>query len=335
MKDPAKILVVDDNESVSQLLSEALGDQGYKVTRMIRGEEALMELRRQSYPLVLLDLVLPGMHGSRILHEIKRKFPKTDVIMMTSHASVDTAVEALRLGAQDYLTKPFEDLETVLRVVRKTLEKRQLLEDNERLNKELKTKTVELESAVQRLSSLNEMSQALHSILDLKELLRFFVQLVATELWADRVSLMLLNKKTGELMIEASVGLDEQLVREVRIRVGEGIAGRVVREGKPLLVEDIEKDPEFKKQADRDYNTDSFISAPLVLSVPIKLKQEVLGVINVNNKQKGGAFSQSDLEFVAILASQAALAIENVRIIEELKAVHQELKETSFEPGGG
>ncbi|MBI3995459.1 MAG: response regulator, partial [Nitrospirae bacterium] len=230
MKDPAKILVVDDNEAISQLLSETLGDQGYKVTRMIRGEEALMELRRQSYHLVLLDLVLPGMHGSRILHEIKRKFPKTDVIIMTSHASVDTAIEALRLGAQDYLTKPFDDLEMVLRVVRKTLEKRQLLEENDRLVQELNAKTRELESAVQRLSSLNEMSQALHSILDLKELLHFFVTLVASELAAERVSLMLSNRKTGEMMIEAAIGLDEQLARTVRVRVGEGIAGRVVQE---------------------------------------------------------------------------------------------------------
>ncbi len=331
MKDPVKILVVDDNESISQLLSEALGEQGYSVTRMTRGEEALMELRRQPYSLVLLDLVLPGMHGSRILHEIKRKFPKTDVIMMTSHASVDTAVEALRLGAQDYLTKPFEDLEMVLRVIRKTLEKRKLLEENEHLHQELKAKTVELVSAVQRLSSLNEMGQALHSILDFKELLLFFVQLVATELGADRVSLMLLNKTTGELVIGASSGFDERLVREVRIRVGEGIAGWVAQSGKPLLVENIEKDPRFQKQADRSYNTDSFISAPLVLSVPIKLKQEVLGVINVNNKQKGGVFSQNDLEFVSTLASQAALAIENARLFDHLKQYTVELKDANFD----
>ncbi len=331
MKTSARILVVDDNKAVCDLLMELLKEDGHDVSVVFRGEDALHRLRQETYNVVLLDLMLPGIHGSRILQEIRHRSPETDVIIITSHASVDTAVEALRSGAQDYLTKPFEDLEAVLRVVRKTLDKRRLIQENERLYRDLGTKTKELESAVLRLASLNEMGQAIHSILDLKEILRFFVQLLATELGADRVSLMLLDKNSGQLMIEASVGFDEDLVHDIRVKIGEGIAGTVMQEGKPLLVDDVEKDPRFIKRTERDYRTDSFISAPLILSVPIKLKQEILGVINVNNKREGGVFTEKDLEFVSTLASQAALAIENARMFEELKGTNRKLKETHFE----
>lgn len=331
MKDPYNILVVDDNEAVCQVLSEALGEEGYSVTVVVQGEDALLKLRQQPYPIVLLDLMLPGMHGSRLLQEIKRSFPKTDVIIMTSHASLDTAIQALRLGAQDYLIKPFDDLDGVIRVIKKTLEKHRLLEENERLFQELKAKTQELGSAVERLSSLNQIGHAMHSILDLRELLNFFVHQVSNQLQAERVSLMLLNKKAGELSINASVGLDERLIREVRVRVGEGIAGWVVKEGKPLLVVDIEKDPRFQRQTGRGYDTASFISAPLVLSVPIKSKDEVLGLINVNNKKNGGIFSETDLEFVATLAHQAAIAIENARLFDHLRLRTAELKEANFD----
>jgi DNA-binding NtrC family response regulator len=88
----------------------------------------------------MLDLMLPAVSGIEILREIKKLHPKTDVIIITSHASVETAVEALRLGAQDYLDKPFEDLGIVSEVIKRVFEKRRIIEENEHLNQDLKTK---------------------------------------------------------------------------------------------------------------------------------------------------------------------------------------------------
>ena len=272
MKDGMKILVVDDNQSIGELLKETLGDEGYQVAVSGRGEDALEELHRQPFQLVLLDLVLPGMHGIQVLRQIKQDFPKTDVGMMTSHASVDTALDALRLGAQDYLIKPFDDLEMVLRVVNRTLAKQRLANENERLVQELKTKNTQLELMVKRLSSLNGTGQALHSILDLNELLEYFVRLMATDLRAERTSIMLLDPTTKELFIKVAEGITDELVRNTRVKLGEGVAGWVAQTGKAVLVEDIEADPRFQKQ-DRPYQTDSFISAPVVLSVPLKSKK--------------------------------------------------------------
>jgi putative nucleotidyltransferase with HDIG domain len=325
MKEKYKILIADDNESLCRVLEELLLEEGYEITIVHRGDDALLELQRQPHQLALLDIRMPGLNGIEVLQEIKTTFPGTDVIIITSHASVDSLVEAIRLGAQDYLIKPFEDLDIVSHVVRKSITKRRLQDENKKLYGELKANNIKLKESIQRLSSLNNTSKALHSFLELDDLLKSFVEIVANELDANRVSLMLLDKETNELMIEAAVGLDEQLVKSVRINVGEGIAGTVVQEGQSVLVKDIESDPRFAKSNNDDaYNTSSFISAPILLSVPITYQQKTFGVINVNDKRTGGVFTDDDLNFVANLASQAAVAIMNVQILEDLKNTHFE-----------
>jgi putative nucleotidyltransferase with HDIG domain len=321
-----EILVVDDEESIARVLSELLREVGYPATWVSCGKDMRDTLRVRSYHLVMLDLMLPDAHGIELLREIKTTYPKTDVIIMTSNASIETAVKALRLGASDYLFKPFEDLDVVSHVIRKVLEKRRIANENERLHQELEAKTADLESSVRRLTSINEAGRTLHSMLNIKELFAVTTRLIASELKAKRVSLMILNKATNELEIESSVGLDRRLAKTVRVPLGVGIAGWVAKAGKALLVEDIEQDDRFRRGSDnKAYDTNSFISAPLLLSVPIQFQKNIVGVININNKEGGGVFTTADLEFVSTLASQAAIAIENVRIFEKLKGTHMEV----------
>ena len=132
-----EILVVDDDESISQLLSELLREEGYPATRVSNGKDMRDTLRAQPRHLVMLDLVLPDAHGIDLLREIKTLYPKTDVIIMTSNASIETAVKALRLGASDYLFKPFDDLNVVSHIIGKAFEKRQISDENERLHQKL------------------------------------------------------------------------------------------------------------------------------------------------------------------------------------------------------
>ncbi len=322
MIDLERILVVDDDPIIAEVLSQTLGDEGYSITVAARGDEVSRELERQAYDLVMLDLMLPGIHGLQVFQQIRTRFPETDVIIMTGHASLESAMEAVRLGAQEYLTKPFQDLEIVTRIIRKIFEKRRIVEENKRLTKHLKKKTGELERAVLSLSSLNSMGKALHSILDIQEILDFLVDLIASHTGATRVSLMLSDPQSGEMKMGAAVGIDGEIVRNLRVCWGEGIVGRVAQTGEPLLVEDICSDPRFERHADRTYTGDSFISAPVVLSVPIQYQQKTLGVVNLNNKGDGGVFTKNDLDFVTLLVSQAAIAIENARLFEELKETH-------------
>lgn len=107
-----KILLVDDEERFRTTLAKMLRAQGLEVTALGSGREALAELARQAYDVMVLDLRMPEMDGMATLTEIKRIAPEIEVIILTGHADLDTAVEIMRLGGYDYLLKPcpVEDL---------------------------------------------------------------------------------------------------------------------------------------------------------------------------------------------------------------------------------
>ncbi len=122
MTKPA-ILIVDDEESFRGLVVELLLDTGYEARGAESGEAALSLLDQCRYNVVFTDLRMPGMDGVALLKEVKRRDPTTEVVMMTSHSSVSSAVEALRLGAYDYLLKPLDNIEDLLGLTRRVLEK--------------------------------------------------------------------------------------------------------------------------------------------------------------------------------------------------------------------
>ncbi|MGH9336542.1 MAG: sigma-54-dependent transcriptional regulator [Vicinamibacteria bacterium] len=135
----SRILVIDDEESMRQLLEIALGKEGYRLTLAESGRKATELFDKSSYDLVISDIKMPDMSGVDVLRHIKETDPTVPVIMITAYASAETAVEALRLGAYDYLTKPFK-LEELKTNIRNALEKVRLKKENESLKRELKQK---------------------------------------------------------------------------------------------------------------------------------------------------------------------------------------------------
>ena len=319
------ILVMDDDRSVCDDLSPLLGRLGCRTKTVSSVEEGLSILHDETVAVALLDIRLSGMSGLELLGELKKVSPDTEVIIMTSSASTDMAIEEIRKEAYDYLPKPFEDREDVLATVRRALEKRSLSLTQRDLHLEREINRRELSAAVKRPKALIDAGRAMGGICVLSDLLDFFVGVVADELEVDRISLMLVDEKTQEMWIVAARGLDEKVKEKVRMAVGTGIAGWVAREGKPVLVKDVVTDPRVKTSL---HSTDatSFISAPIVLSIPILLQERVLGVINVTNRRSGKSFDEEDMAFLYSLAGQAAVAIERTIQYEELQEAHESLK---------
>jgi DNA-binding NtrC family response regulator len=134
---PASILVVDDEEVVRDVLGHLLRKRGgYDVHLASDAPEARSSLKQHDVDLVLLDLMLPGTSGLEVLQEIKTTEPELEVIMMTAHGSVETAVEAMRAGAFHYLTKPFQNDEVVL-LIETALTQRRLRRENAGLRRAL------------------------------------------------------------------------------------------------------------------------------------------------------------------------------------------------------
>ena len=118
---PARILVVDDEESIRDLLRLVLTGEGYSVVTANDGEEAIEHLEAQRFDLVITDLVMPKVNGIEVLRAAKRIDSNFPVIVITGYPSVETVTELVRLGAGDYLTKPF-NVDVVLVTVAKLLE---------------------------------------------------------------------------------------------------------------------------------------------------------------------------------------------------------------------
>jgi DNA-binding NtrC family response regulator len=128
----ASLLIVDDEFSVRDSLTHWFRKDGYEVTAAADGLEALTAMESAAFDVALLDVRLPGMDGIRLLAEIRERWPRTIVVMITAFASVDTAVQALKLGAADYVTKPINP-EELSHVVAQLLAQRRLQEENVRL----------------------------------------------------------------------------------------------------------------------------------------------------------------------------------------------------------
>jgi DNA-binding NtrC family response regulator len=111
-----RVLLVDDEERFRVTLAKMLAAQGLEVASLGSGPAALAELRRQPYDVVLLDLRMPGMDGIATLAEIKREHPDVEVIILTGHASLDAAMEIIKLGGYDYLLKPCPLEEVLLKI---------------------------------------------------------------------------------------------------------------------------------------------------------------------------------------------------------------------------
>lgn len=140
-----EILVVDDEMSVRSVLVQVLERYGYAVTEAADGEQALKCLEEKNFALVITDIKMPGTSGLEVLKKTRQSYPDTQVIIITSHASLDTAVEALRFGAYDYLFKPFEDLALISAAASRAIETVRLTEENRRLLATLKKQNLELE----------------------------------------------------------------------------------------------------------------------------------------------------------------------------------------------
>lgn len=287
-------------DSLDALLTKA----GYDVTTAEDGEEALSRYRQSDYDLVISDIKLPKLDGIELLQSIREGNPDAVVILMTAYASLDTALAAINMGAYDYLLKPIEFTQLRL-AAKRALEKRDLELAQKRLLAELQIKNDLLNRRIAEVDALYQAGVVLSQSQELKPLLTKIIELALSVIGANVGSVMLLDDNNSELTIAAAVGLSEDMRKKVRLKMGESIAGYVAENGEPLLVQDIKSDERFARFGKGKYETNSLIS------VPLRLKDRILGVLNLSDPKHGTVFEENDLKLLVTFASQAAIAIDD------------------------
>src|SRR5262245_59574838 len=175
--DRPRVLVVDDEKFIRDILADFLGMEGYVVRTAEDGSAAIQELHRASYDLVISDLKMPRMGGLELLREVSQTHPDTITVIMTGFGTVETAIDAMKRGAYDYILKPFK-VEEIVHIVQRGLEKRRLSAENLRLREAL---------------SLYKVSEAITASLSLDEVIATVADSGLNEIRADMVMTWLDN----------------------------------------------------------------------------------------------------------------------------------------------
>jgi diguanylate cyclase (GGDEF)-like protein len=168
----------------------------------------------------------------------------------------------------------------------------------------------------ERFAAISELTKSITPIQNYETLVRTILDMSAYLLKAERGSLMLIDQETDALLLEAKKGMIDGVADKLRINRGEGIAGRVAAIGEPILVEDLESDPRIRQKNRGSYKTRSFVS------VPLKIDERIIGVLNLSDKMSGEVFNEDDLSLIQSFATQAAVVMERQVFInktEELK----------------
>lgn len=308
----ARILVIDDEERMCDSLKALLTTVGYEVETATDGDEALDIILSKEFDVILSDIKLPGKDGLELLREAKRKDPSSVVILMTAYASLESAVSAVSEGAYDYLLKPI-DFSHLKLAVNRAIDKRNSDRAREHLVEELQTKNKLLKRRIAEINALYRAGKSLSTTVELPELLSQIINLATTVIGAGTGSIMLLDEEYNVLRIQAAVGVEEEVIQETTLPLGSSIAGYVAQSGKPVIVEDIEKDQRFHREAKSHYRSKSLLCVPLIV------KNEILGVLNITDKTGEESFNRQDLKLLTTFASQAAMAIDDAHHYEEAR----------------
>jgi response regulator RpfG family c-di-GMP phosphodiesterase len=295
-EEAARILVVDDERVIREILAEFLTLEGFSVHTVEDGEKALVELRLHPYDLLITDLKMPRLSGLQLLEKIEAERLGVLTVLMTGFGTVETAIEAMKKGAYDYLLKPFK-VEEVIHVVERALYRQRLQTENIRLREAL---------TIYRVSEAIALSHEIEKILDV------VLRAAIDEVKADVATLHLLDGRTGQF---------EERVRIVGTDVDQrtgvpspafGVLAEQFAQGVPILAHGG-KAARFFTESSAPQELSSFVA------VPLQVRGHMVGVMNVFAFTPGKKFDEGHRKMLAVLASRAASAIDNARLYGELR----------------
>jgi response regulator RpfG family c-di-GMP phosphodiesterase len=294
-----RILVVDDEKVIRDMLADFLGMEGYVVRTAEDGTSALGELEKGHYDLVISDLKMPRMGGIALLDEIGKTAPDALTVIMTGFGTVETAIDAMKRGAYDYVLKPFK-LDEVVHVVQRGIEKQRMTAENIRLREAV---------------SLYKVSEAIAASLSLEQVLETVADSCLHEVRCDLVSTWL-DGGEGSFF-------ERQHLRAATLPEGADL-GRI---DPALVLAHLRPDPLLLEQGQRGgrfFATPPAMLLHSLVAVPLRIQQRVMGFIALCSFTKGKKFDEGQRKMLSIIASRAAAAIENARLYEDLQATFQQ-----------
>jgi PAS domain S-box-containing protein len=302
MSDPpvGNLLIVDDEIELTTALCEMLNRQAYAATGYTSPKQALAALEEQSFDVLLADLMMPEMDGITLLRAALKTDPDLVGIIMTGHGTVQTAVEAMKVGAFDYVLKPFK-LTALLPILSRAMQVHQLKAENVQLRQSL---------------AIYELTQAIAYTLDPTTILCKAADAALEQCQADEVSIMLPTEDGSELYVSVVRGGNRTHLLGDHVPIDKGIAGWVARHREPVTLRSPVNDTRFTPIKPRDYIQCS-------VSVPMLAGSRLVGVLNVNATHPRRHFTLGEVKALSILANIAASALESANLFAQVRQAEE------------
>jgi len=303
----ARILVVDDERVIRDILAEFLSLEGFSVHTVEDGEKALTELRLRPYDLLITDLKMPKISGLQLLERIEAERLGVLTVLMTGFGTVETAIEAMKKGAYDYLLKPFK-VEEVIHVVERALYRQRLQAENIRLREAL---------------TIYKVSEAIALSHDIDHILDVVLRAALDEVKADVATLHLRDPRSGTYEERVKVIAADSFASTGAASAGLPTPAFTVlaeqfAQGVPILAHGG-KASRFFTESSPPAEMSSYVA------VPLQVRANMVGVLNVFSFTRGKKFDEGHRKMLVVLASRAAAAIENARLYGELRSTNDDL----------
>jgi len=309
-----KVLFIDDDEGIRKVFSILLRKEGYQVFTAKNGEEGLKIFKQEIPPIVIADVKMPGINGIEVLKRIKEINPEAEVIIITGHGDMNSAIEALKLDASDFLPKPvkLEALSVALKRAQKKLElRRKLKEYTHNLENLVRERTEELQRAQEQIKTFYEVSRYVSENTSLKETIDFILKKIKEMVNYDYALPLIFNsKKYNFVNIE---GYDSP-----------NILGNWTQ---AYSIASMTEPIDMKRWRSKKLPlTGSLKKFSYISSIPIVKEKEVMGSI-ILASYNSGSFSAQNMRFIYLMLSQTSGVIKRIILQnEQLERLHNQIK---------
>ncbi|MBN1202211.1 MAG: response regulator [Anaerolineae bacterium] len=305
---PDVILIIDDDSQTRSMLHQGVfSADHFDVFEAKNGDDGLLKLRQARPDLIILDWLLPGLAGRDLLVAIKSQGYQGPLIVIVNGGDERSAVEAFRLGATDFITRPVREAE-VLAAAERGLAEVRLRRQRDTLMDRLQSTNRQLEARVAELTTLFDIGQSVTAMRDLESLFTRVLEGAISMIGADHAMLLLRDEESGQLILQAGVNMQLAMLDRLGEPIQDQLADLVMTSLEALTV---------AGDSLRRFALAKDLYA--VAYAPLVVQSKAFGVLAVGNHQKQQAFDDEHGRLLKALADYAAIAIINARLFRMME----------------
>ena len=344
--DEKRVLIIDDEALIRRALSDYLTESGYETMTAADGAKGLALAREHQFDVVLVDLRMPHIDGLQVIATLNAEQPALPIVVISGTGVLSDAIEAMRRGAYDYITKPFMDIDEITVVIERVLEKSRIVAERDQYQSELEQLNRDLEAEVSRktqhvwvrnreLQALNRVSYAISDPLDMDTMLNRAIDAALAAIETDSGAVWLVNPATGQLVVAVARGLPESSLALAQASLGQGIVGQVAQSGHPRSGKDSADDP-WLVSLNETAGLRSFLCVPLRAGDEVALLTGSTSLTSVGKKhpivgallvaiRDDREFRPDEVELMANIGNQIGVGVARAWYAVDLKKANIQL----------